>query len=122
MASQRRRKSLKKQVVKITAEGEKTRVHFTLTPKGKTETTVEDYSEKREDRVCFGRVEMFRNELTGVGYRENKGEYALIFLNGESIMIDKHTYRKILSITAKMGHFLGVLGKKKVVKRGFRKR
>ena len=121
MKPSRRRKSVRKEVVKITAEGDKKRVHFTLTPSGKTETTVEDYSEKREDRICFGRIEMFRNKLTGVGYKENKGEYALIFLNEEGIMIDRFNYRKLLSLTMKMGHFLGIMGRKRRKKSGFRK-
>ena len=107
-----RRKSLRKEVVKLTAEGEESRVHFTLTKGGELETEIVDMSPNPE-KISFGTIKSFDSSLEVATYRRLKGEYVYIFLNGEHIAIDRWKWRQMLSIWMKAGHYLGSIGSKK---------
>lgn len=104
-----KRKSIRKEVVKITAEGEKSRVHFTLHEKGFTEIEEQSF-DPNPDLVKLGQIDV-RNTHLKVYYFKNNDELIFIRIGEEFIPLNQFKWRELMSIVIKGAFLHGVLGK-----------
>ena len=107
-----RRKTIRKEAVKVILEGAETRITATLGRDNQPRYEIEDKT-PNPDKISFGKVSDGRNRLEFASYDKNDKTTAFIFLNGERIMVDKYTGRKMFQLLFKMNHFLGIMGKRK---------
>jgi hypothetical protein len=107
-----RRKSIRKEPIKMIVEGDKNRMTFTLRPDLTPRVEIES-KEVNPNKISFGNISDGKNRLEFASYDKTYAQNAFIFLNGERIMIDKYTGRKLYALVVKMGWFLGVNKRKK---------
>lgn len=109
MKDKKRRKSLKKEFIKVTVEGKKSRMHFIP-----TETGVQVKLQKKEknpDKVLLGEVKMGNKTLSFFAYK-NQPKLVFIALNDEFIPLNKFKLREVVSSVAKEAWFIGLYGKR----------
>lgn len=87
----------------------------TLRSNGEPRIEIESF-EKNPDKITFGSISDGRNRLELCSYDKIYAHEGFIFLNGERIMMDKYQWRKLMSLTSKMGHFFGFMKRKKAKK------
>jgi len=103
-----RRKSLRKETFKATFEGKQTRIHFTLTPNSKEPIVELEKLTPNPQLIRFGKIQVNEHTLKAYAFSNNK-KIAFIRINGEYIIIDKHTIRTLMGTILKMAKFLGIM-------------
>lgn len=110
----KRRKSLRKETFKATFEGKKTRIHFTLGEKGEPEVKLQKFN-PNPNLLKFGTIKVGTKTLKAYAFKNNR-KLAFIRINDQFIPLSKFKTRELLSLTMKLGRYLGLLGKKKAKK------
>jgi hypothetical protein len=107
-----RRKSIRKEAVKVIMEGDKNRITVSLKRDGTPRTEIET-KEANPDKISFGKVSDGYNRLEFASYDKVYAQNAYVFLNGERIMLDKYHCRKLIASVMKMSFYLGAVKKRK---------
>lgn len=104
----KRRKSLRKEVIKVTVEGKDSRIHFTVP---QPQAQIQKYT-KNTQLISFGKITIGGKVLKAYAFKNNP---KLVFLRIDEsfIPLSKYQMRELLSLTMRMGRYLGILGRKK---------
>ena len=108
-----KRKSLRKEALKVTVEGKETRIHFTLT---ETELEKKTY-EKNPNLITFGKIGLGRKTLKMYAIKNNP-KLVFIRINDQFIPLNKFKLREMVALCSKAAWFIGLYGKRAKKYRG----
>jgi len=106
-ARKKRRKSLRKEALKVTVEGKETRIHFTL-----EETKLEQKKfNPNPNLIPFGTIGVANKHQKAYAFKNNP---KLVFfrINDQFIPMNKHKLREMVALCSKGAWFIGLYGKR----------
>ena len=112
----RKRKSLRKQALKLTVEGKKTRIHFTLDQTNTPQAQLQTYN-PNPDLIKFGTVGTGNKAIKCYAFK-NQPNLIFFRIDDQFIPLNKHKLREVVALCSKAAWFIGLYGKRAKKYRG----
>jgi hypothetical protein len=106
----KRRKSIRKEAVKLIAEGKESRINFTLTQENNLCAKLQNFKENPE-LIKFGELVVGQKTLKLYAFK-NQPKLAFIRINDEFIPLNNNLWREVFRFWIKGAWFLGTFGKR----------